>query len=80
VAVPDFDPQQILNVERFASAVARPRFARGLCVLQNDLIAAGSSPSTVSIYNMRDGTRLMHQNLSMDVRNAVHGLAVWPYT
>jgi hypothetical protein len=80
VAVPDFDPQQILNVERFASAVARRGFARGLCVLQNELIAAGSSPSTVSIYNMRDGTRVMHQNLSMDVRNAVHGLAVWPYT
>jgi hypothetical protein len=80
VAVPDFDPQRILNVERFASAVARPRFARGLCVLQDEFIAAGSSPSTVSIYNMRDGTRVMHQNLSMDVRNAVHGLAVWPYT
>jgi hypothetical protein len=78
-AVPDFDPSEIINVERFASAVARPRFARGLCALPAGLIAGGSSPSTISVYNPRDGKRVMQQNLSMDVRNAVHGLAVWPY-
>jgi hypothetical protein len=80
MAVPDFDPQSIVNLQRFASAVARPRFARGLCVLANGLIAGGSSPSTLSVYDVRAGRRLTQQNLSMDVRNAVHGLAVWPYS
>jgi hypothetical protein len=80
MAVPDFDPQQIVNLERFVSRVARPRFARGLCVLPNGLVAGGSSPSTVSVYDLGAGGRLMQQNLSMDVRNAVHGLALWPYS
>ena len=80
MAVPDFDSQRIVNLERFASAVARPRFARGLCVLTNGLIAAGSSPSTISVYDVRAGRRLTQQNLSMDIRNAIHGLAVWPYS
>jgi len=80
LAVPGFEPSEIINVERFASAVARPRFARGLCALPGGLIAGGSSPSTISVYDLRDGKRVMQQNLSMDVRNAVHGLAVWPYS
>ena len=79
VAVPDFPASAIVNSERFSSEVARPRFARGLCVLQDGLVAGGSSPSTISLYDMRTGRRLMEQNLSMDVRNAVHGLAAWPY-
>ena len=79
MAVPEFAPQEILNIERFASAVARPRFARGLCVLPDGLVAGGSSPSTISVYDLRSGGRVMQQNLSMDVRNAVHGLEVWPY-
>jgi hypothetical protein len=80
MAVPDFDPQAIVNLDRFASAVARPGFARGLCVLANGLIAGGSSPSTLSVYDVLNGKRLAQQNISMDVRNAIHGLAVWPYS
>jgi hypothetical protein len=79
VAVPDFRPEEIINIERFASAVARPGFARGLCALHDGLVAGGSSPSTISVYDMRGGQRVLQQNLSMDVRNAIHGLAVWPY-
>jgi hypothetical protein len=79
MAVPDFAGQEIINIERFASAVARPRFARGLCPLRDGCVAGGSSPSTICVYDLRAGTRLMQQNLSMDVRNAIHGLAVWPY-
>ena len=78
--VPDFAPGEIVNLERYASEVARPRFARGLCVLDEELIAGGSSPSTISVYSLRDRKRVMQRNLSMDVRNAIHGLAVWPYS
>ena len=74
-----FRPDEIINIDKFASAIARPGFARGLCVLPEGLVAAGSSPSTISVYDMRAGKRVLQQNLSMDVRNAVHGLAVWPY-
>jgi hypothetical protein len=76
--VPDFAPASIVNAQRFTSAVARPRFARGLCALGDGLVAGGSSPSTVSVHDLRSGRSVMRVNLSMDVRNAVHGLAVWP--
>ena len=75
--VPDFPPAQILHLERFASAVARPRFARGLCVVGAGLVAGGSSPSTISLYDVAASTRVLDLNLSMDVRNAIHGLAAW---
>jgi len=75
--VPEFPAGQIQNLERFASAVARPRFARGLCVVGEGLVAGGSSPSTISLYDVAARTRVLDLNLSMDVRNAIHGLAVW---
>jgi hypothetical protein len=79
IPVPVYARNDILNIERYASAVARPGFARGLCALAPGLIAAGSSPSTVSVYDLRSGRRLDQLNLSMDVRNAIHGLALWPF-
>jgi hypothetical protein len=80
MAVPDFAADAIVNTERVAPTVARARFARGLCVLPDGLVAGGSSPSTVAVYDVAGGKRLLQQNLSMDIRNAVHGLAVWPYS
>lgn len=79
IAVPSFERDQVVNIDRFESAVARPGFARGLCVLGDGLVAGGSSPSTVAVYDLRRGERVAQQNISMDVRNAVHGLAVWPF-
>jgi hypothetical protein len=77
LAVPEFPAGQILNLERFASAVARPRFARGLCAVGEGLVAGGSSPSTISLYDVAARARVLDLNLSMDVRNAIHGLALW---
>jgi hypothetical protein len=78
-AVPIYEHADILNIERHSSAIARPGFARGLCALAPGLVAAGSSPSTVSVYDLRSAQRLRLVNLSMDVRNAIHGLALWPF-
>ena len=77
--VPQYARGDILHIERYSSAVARPGFARGLCPVGRGLVAAGSSPSTVSVYDVRTGERLRQLNLSMDVRNAIHGLAPWPF-
>jgi hypothetical protein len=77
--VPSYPRNDILNIERYTSAVARPGFARGLCSLAPGLIAAGSSPSTLTVYDLHSRRRLNQVNLSMDVRNAIHGLAPWPF-
>jgi hypothetical protein len=59
--------------------VSRQGFGRGLCVLSETLAAAGSSPATVALHDLEAGRVVEALNLSMDVRHAVHGLAVWPF-
>jgi len=61
------------------SKIARQGFGRGLCVIDDRFIAAGSSPSTVSLYDTESRQKVGSVNLSMDIRNAIHGLEVWPY-
>lgn len=57
---------------------ARASFARGLCTTE-DLVIVGSSPSTVTAYRLDSEEIAASVNLTMDVRNCVHGLALWPW-
>jgi hypothetical protein len=77
--VPDYPPEALLNRDADQSGIARQGFARGLAVITDGLVAGGSSPSTVSVYDLPRNERVLSVNLTMDVRNAIHGLAVWPY-
>jgi len=77
--VPDYPPEALLNRDTDQSGIARQGFARGLAVLTDGLVAGGSSPSTVSVYDLPRNERVLSVNLTMDVRNAIHGLEVWPY-
>ncbi|MBP6105672.1 MAG: hypothetical protein V9E93_06835 [Steroidobacteraceae bacterium] len=77
--VPRYPADALRNLDLDQSKVARPGFARGLCVISDTVVAGGSSPSTISVYDLKANTRLLSVNLTMDVRNAIHGLAVWPY-
>ena len=61
------------------SKIARQGFGRGLCPLSDRFIAGGSSPSTITIYDLHSNKTVISVNLSMDVRNAIHGLEIWPY-
>jgi hypothetical protein len=62
-----------------STQVARQSFGRGLCVVNDQMIAAGSSPSTISLYDIQRGERIAVVSLTMDIRNAIHGLEVWPF-
>ena len=77
--MPRYAADLLLNTSLDQSNIARQGFARGLCVISDTLVAGGSSPSTVSLYDLAANTRLLSVNLTMDVRNAIHGLAAWPY-
>jgi hypothetical protein len=48
-----------------------------LAILGEGLIAGGSSPATVSVYDTSEVVRTI--NLTMDVRNTIHSLEVWPF-
>ncbi len=77
--VPVYDPSELEHAELADGQLARQGFGRGLCVINDRLIAAGSSPSTVTLYDMESEAVIARVNFSMDVRNAIHGLEVWPF-
>jgi hypothetical protein len=61
------------------SKVARQGFGRGLCLVGERFVAGGSSPSTISLYDLEANQKVESVNLTMDIRNAIHGLEPWPY-
>jgi hypothetical protein len=59
---------------------ARQGFGRGLCVHEDGaMVIAGSSPGTVSAFDRKTGEMVASVNVSMDIRNAPHGIEVWPW-
>jgi hypothetical protein len=58
---------------------ARQAFARGLCTWNGHILIGGSSPGTISAFDFDTGESLACVNITMDVRNAIHGLEVWPF-
>jgi hypothetical protein len=77
--VPTYDSSELTHTELGDEHLARQGFGRGLCVINERIIAAGSSPSTITVYDLESATEIAHVNFSMDVRNAIHGLEVWPF-
>ena len=77
--VPRYAEEQLTHSELGDSRTARQAFARGLCVLDENVVAAGSSPSTITLYDLDRAKSTLQVTLSLDVRNAIHGLEVWPY-
>jgi len=77
--IPKYDPADIQNKGIDDTRVARQGFGRGLCMINDRIVAAGSSPSTISLHDLQESKTLLSVNLSMDIRNAIHGLEVWPF-
>lgn len=76
---PTYEPSELQGRGVDDSKIARQGFGRGLCMIDDRLVAAGSSPSTVSVFDLASEKIVFSVNFSMDIRNAIHGLAVWPY-
>jgi hypothetical protein len=77
--IPYYNPGMLTHTDFDDSRTARQAFGRGLCVIDEGLIAGGSSPSTVTLYDLDNVKTVLTINLSLDVRNAIHGLEVWPF-
>ena len=78
--LPVYNPALLTHTELDDSRVARQAFGRGLCVISDSLIAGGSSPSTVTLYDIDQMKTTLSLNLSLDIRNAIHGLEAWPFS
>lgn len=78
--VPRYEDRQLTHTDLDDSRIARQAFARGLCRIDDKLIAAGSSPSTITLHDLESMKTTLSINLTLDIRNAIHGLEVWPFT
>jgi hypothetical protein len=76
--LPTYPKERLLHAD-LPEDLARATFGRGLTVLADGSIVGGSSPATISVYDLDAGRMTTSVNLTMDVRNAVHGLEVWPF-
>jgi len=79
IAVPKYDPAELTHAQLDDSRTARQGFARGLCPLSDRVVAGGSSPSTITLYDLKESRQLMSVRMTTDIRNAIHGLEVWPF-
>ena len=77
--VPRYEADFLTHTDLEDSRVARQAFGRGLCVIDDFRIATGSSPSTIAVHDLDSGETTMTVTLSRDIRNAIHGLEVWPF-
>ena len=79
-AVPQFDAADLTHTDLDDSRIARAGFGRGMCVLDDGLVAAGSSPSTIALHDLEHARTRSIVTLTHGIRNAIHGLEVWPYS
>ena len=77
--VPSYEVATLTHIDADTSGIARQAFARGLCPVSDTVIAGGSSPSTIALHDLESGKTMRAVTLSRDLRNAIHGLAIWPY-
>jgi len=72
-------PQESLSWTQLTADRARQAFGRGLCVTDDQRIIAGSSPSTISVYEIGNVQPVASVQITNDIRNAIHGLEIWPF-
>jgi hypothetical protein len=58
---------------------ATPGFARGLCVLNDHMVAGGSTPATIAIYDLAANQTLGSVQLTTDPNCCIHSIALWPF-
>ena len=62
--VPAYNEEDLRFYGVDSTQVARQAFGRGLCSVNEQVVAAGSSPSTVSLYDIHSGERYSRRELN----------------
>ena len=74
-----YPEDQILNAELGDHRIARQAFGCGLCIYKDHIVIAGSSPSTITAYDLSAQAPIKSVNINMDIRNCIHGLEIHPF-
>lgn len=78
LSIPKYD-ETSLKFSNIPNDHARQGFGRGLVTASNGFVVGGSSPATVSLYKIGCTRPIKSIRMTKDVRNAIHGLELWPY-
>jgi len=79
IPVPFFTPSDHAPNEPDESRVLKRGYARGLCILSAAVVAVGSTPAGVSLYDLRENNRLMTVNFNRNVLEAVNCIEMFPW-
>lgn len=77
IDIPSYNVGELLNSD-IPNDHARQSFGRGLSI-DGDFIFGGSSPSTITLYSLSKKEMIKSINISSDIRNAIHGLEIYPF-
>ena len=77
--LPAVDIAQLAHADAIDDGITRPGFGRGLCVLSDRIVAGGSSPATITLYDLAANETLGSVTLSDDARSTVHSIVQWPF-
>lgn len=76
--VPSY-PEEALEFANVPRDHAYQGFCRGIAMASEQVIVQGSSPATINLFRWDPPERIKSINLTMDVRNSIHGLEIWPH-
>jgi len=76
--VPFYDEDKLTNDPKDIWKV-RQAWGRGFCMTEDNLYIIGSSPATVTAFKAGNKDLLKSLNITMDVRNTIFGVEVYPY-
>ncbi|MGI9271905.1 MAG: hypothetical protein ACR2QT_09025 [Woeseiaceae bacterium] len=79
IAIPRSDEATIRHRDLCDDSLAIAGFARGLSLVGDSVVAAGSSPSTITVYDLAANKTTLSVELMRDARSSIHGLEVWPF-
>ena len=73
--IPDIvDVEDKINSDR----IAKRSFNRGM-LFHDEYLIVGSSPSNIAVFNIHSGKLIKQIQLSNDIKNAIHGIALYPF-
>lgn len=79
MSIAEVPEDSLSNAEAFDEGVVKNGFARGLCVVSDSVVAGGSSPATVSLYDLVSNQTIGSVQLARDARESLHSIATWPF-
>lgn len=54
-------------------------YGKGLCILSNTVVAGGSTPAGITLYNLKENRRLATVRFTKNQREMINDIIIWPH-